>query len=579
MKDIVDLQGFIREAETIHNEWRQDAKEWVKMERGDQWDEEDKTRLESENRPVLTFNIIRPFIRLLTGIERKTRYDIKVLPVGEGSDNEVARFLTNVIKKIEDDNNAQYVYTEAYHSGLDTGRGWIKVDVSYDRNVYGDIILEEVDSYEILVDPYTRKYDLSDCHYLIRELFLTKDDVLETYPDVDSDKLETAQPDYGDNISSGRVCYKFYEIWYKEYKEHWYLVNKETGDIFEIDQKKRREIEENMTEETNFELRKILRPEIYYAVISGNEVLEQGPSPYGHNYFPYVPFFCDFRPRFGYEEKPTWHSVITDLVDPQKEKNKRISLWVDIMLRFINKGVRYAEGAIRNPDALDDMAKASGYRIIMDPAKFNQFEIIHGVAPDASLLNYASLQDQEIFRISGVPPTLYGMQETSRESGRSIYLRQQQGFAILAPFQDNMRLTRKIVASQILALIPRVYTIQRLVRLMVETENGNPVLTPENIEKLKVIYKVKLDPSILLYDVSISESPSTPTTRQAEFMEMLELLKEGFLPITPNIIKLILKTSDISLKNELMSILEAEMQKQQEQAQSQQIQKAVLGLK
>jgi hypothetical protein len=59
-------------------------------------------------------------------------------------------------------------------------------------------------------------------------------------------------------------------------------------------------------------------------------------------------------------------------------------------------------------------------------------------------------------------------------------------------------------------------------------------------------------------------------------MELLELMKEGILPMTPNIIKLVIKSSDVGVKNEIMQILEQEMQQAAEQQQQAAVQNAVL---
>lgn len=578
MKDITELNEFIQEADAINDTWRTSAKKWTRMHRGDQWRDEDRKKLEDEDRPVLTFNLLRPLIRLLTGIERKSRYDIKVLPTGDGSDHNVARLLTEFIRQIERDNNSPYIYSEAYKLGLITGRGWIKVDVNYDRNIWGDIVLENVDPYEIWVDPYTQKADLSDSRYEVRELYFTADEISATYPEFENrlGDLEKAPPEYGDPVSQQRTTYKLYEMWYKEYENHYYAVRFDTGDVIPLDQSRLEAVQGMAADNENLEVRKFLRPEMYYAIISRNEILEQGRSPYNHNMFPYTPFFCDFNPRLG-DLEPVWHSIITDLVDPQREKNKRFSMCIDILVRFVNKGFYFEEGAVTNEDDLDDIGRAPGFKIKLAPNAMEKFKIIEGSAPDQMLLQLSTVANQEIDQISGVHPAMKGYEESSRESGRVSMLRQQQGQTVLTPYQDNMRMARYAITRQMLALIPQVYTVNRMIRMISDEGNMEEVRIDENIaEKMQNIMQIKNDPLITRYDISIADVPSTPTTRQTEFVELIELIKEGLLPITPNIIKLLLKTSDISIKSDLLDVLEQEMQQAQQQQQQQQVQEAML---
>ena len=577
MKDKTELLNFIQEADQTQTSWRQDAKEWSRMHKGEQWDKADRDQLNEEERPALTFNIIRPLVRLLTGLERKTRYDVRVLPIGEGSDHVLAKCLNRLIKHIETENNALYTYSEAYKSGLITGRGWIKVDIDQTKNIWGDISISEVDPYEMWVDPYTRKYDLSDSRYLIRELYLTEDEVIDTYPDIKDriDKLTEIQPEHGDTISQLRKTFQIYEMWYKEHIDHWYAIRVDTGEVELIPSEKLRQFRQVAKDNQNLQIEKFTRPEMYFAVFSNNELLEQGKSPYDHNMFPYVPFFADFIPRLG-DEKPVWHSIVTDLIDPQKEKNKRKSMIIDIILRFINKGFMFAKGAVLNQDDLKTWGRKPGFSVELAEDKYDKFQILEGSAPDPVLFTLDAVYDQDVHKISGINPPMLGQQESSRESGRTVMLRQQQGSTMLTPYNDNMRLTRQTVAKQVLGLIQQIYTMGKMMRLLADNEQGETGFTPEEGAKLQALMKIKSDLSIGRYDVLLSDGASTPTTRQMEFIELLELIKEGVVPITPNISKLVIKTSDLSVKNELLAMIEQEMQQQAQQAQQQQIQQAIM---
>ena len=53
MKDKEELRYFIRECEPTHDTWRKESEDWLDMYRGDQWDADDKSRLEDEERPAV----------------------------------------------------------------------------------------------------------------------------------------------------------------------------------------------------------------------------------------------------------------------------------------------------------------------------------------------------------------------------------------------------------------------------------------------------------------------------------------------------------------------------------------------
>jgi len=585
MKDHEELKRMILEAEYINDEWNREARDWYKMYAGDQWDEDDKSKLDAQDRPVLTFNITRPLIRLLAGMERKSRYDIKVLPTGEGTDNDVARLLTGLIKFVEEQNNASYIYSEAYKHGLITGRGWVQVDLDYTQSMFGDVVLRWIDPYEMFVDPYARQYDMSDARYMYKKMYLTKDEITELYPQFADrfEELQQAPPEFGDTIAQQKETFDIKELWYKEMTDHTYLVRKDTGEMKFVPKEDVKEVQEQLAETTveGEEPPAVLvvytKPEMYYAVISGNTVIEQAKSPFIHSGFPYTPFFPDFIPRFG-SEKPKWHSLITDLVDPQREKNKRRSTYIDILIRFINTGWIVEKGALLNKDELEDIGKTAGFIVEAETDMLDKILRLEGKAPDAALLQLDQIYNQDIDMISGVPPSLHGVEESSRESGRTIMLRQQQGHAALTPFQDNMRLTRKQVIHQILSLIVQVYTPDKIARLVsIDGTIEGLQQDPEGAKKLYAAMMLKSDDTILKYDIGISETPSTPTTRQMEFVELMEMMQQQILPPTPGIIKLIIKSSDIAVKNELLAVIEEEMAKQQQQQEENEMRSAVLG--
>lgn len=549
------FQSLVSEAEPYHDKWLTEAKIDMKYALKDQWSSDTLSQLVSQERPAFTLDVIGPVIRLYTGEERNSRYDLRALPVGD-TDHDVARIMTGVLKATEQQNKAAYLYSEAFRKSLITGRGWIQPDIDYSDNVLGSIVLREIDPFEIMVDPFARQYDMRDARYLIRTLYLTEPEVAELYPEY-IDRLgdfEVASPPYGTEYTD-LPKYEIQEIWYKRWGKHSFILDRMTGDLIfatGFDQS-------FATREYEFVENDSMR--IHYAIRSGQVTIEEGESPFRHNSFPYVPVFGEFFPKFGHIG-PDWQGVVRGLRDPQDEKNKRRSLYVDLLTRMVHPGHRYTEGAIVNEDDLDDTR--ADKRIIMRENKFAEYEEIGSDAPNQALLQLDAVANEDVHRISGRPPSDFGIQETSRESGRTLLLRQQRGSTMATPYQDNMRLTRHLVAEQVLSLIQQFYRAPRIVKVMDQQENRQEAAV--NMPDMASM-RVTNDLTLGRYDIALAEVPSTPTRRQSEFMELMEMANAQILPPTPGIARVIIESSDISLKGKLLDVLDEEFRKAQEQQQ------------
>jgi hypothetical protein len=273
---------------------------------------------------------------------------------------------------------------------------------------------------------------------------------------------------------------------------------------------------------------------------------------------------------------PDWLGIVRDLRDPQREKNKRRSQQLEILNNYVWPRRRYEKGAIENEEEVL-YSKDPNVPIIMAPDQFDKYMLEYGTGSHPQLEGLDDRNVQDIRLISGIPTEVLGIQETSRESGRTVALRQQQGVAQLVPFQDNMRITRKMVAKQVIKLISQLYTEQRIIRYMSDTNKPQFAEVNQRIyNNMGAIAEIKRNIAVDKYDVVISETPSSPTNRMMEYQELMALLQSQILPPTPGILKLVIQSSDISMKNELTEILEQEMQKAAEQQDEQMVKEALV---
>ena len=560
MAEISEIQEWYTEADYIHSSWKEKAEEDWAFYNGDQWDEYTKSRLESLKRPVLTLNYLRSLVRLLVGYEQRTRYNMKVYPVGEGGDDRKADIYTKLMHKTERDTKLQYIASDVFKHGLITGRGWFKIYIDRSYNLLGDIVIDSDDPYNIKLDPYGRRLDMLDHRYLFVEHWYTSREVQKLYPDIDVDELELSKDNY--RRQSGVTLYKVKECWYREYKTEKLLINKENYDVYTIknenDEELRRYIESG-----KYTLVKRKTPEVYYAVISGEEILEEGKSPFNSPYYPYVLYTPEFLPQFG-DNDPDWVGIIRDLKDPQKEINKRRSEWLDILIRTINTGWITTKNNILNKQAVKSLDTKPG--VIIEVQDINKIKPKRSEAPHPALFTTGQQAIEDIRYISAINPAQLGFSLGTRESGKSLLIKQQSGAITITPYQDNLQLARLIIAKLILSAIPQVYNISRVARAIAP----DGTVMSLNEDDLVAIQQILTDEEVARYDVTLADVPSTPTARVAEFVELKEIL--GMLiqmGVPPNIqlIEQLVNASDISQKREVITALQQQYQQLMQQQQ------------
>lgn len=571
--DLIEkLNAYDSESQEPHDAWLKEAKLDNRFYRGDQWESEIKKELEDEHRPVLTLNIIRSRVRSLVGYEQRSRYDMKTIPVAGGGDQKKAEIISGLIRQIESENESQFTYSDAYREGIIGGRGWVKIDVDTDENPLGDIKISTVPSDELQIDPFTRRYDLLDSRYLKRVYEIDEQDLVLLYPEKKKE-IEEAEA-RGEDSTENRRRHVVKEFWYRENEKRWFFVDRAEESIVEMNDKDDPEpIQAVQQDPERFMILEKLKKVVKYAVKLNDVILQKGDSPYDHPYFPYVNYFAEFIRKFD-DLDPDTVGIVRDLRDPQREKNKRRSQYLDKLQREIASGYQYEQGAILNKEPLSVLARKPWFEIIVQPGMMDRVKRLENTRIDSSLLVLDQYADKDFDDISLITPAFLGQTEGSRESGKATALRQQQGSMTVGPYQDNMRLTRRIISKIILALIGQYYSVTRMARILTsEGQIQAAIMNPEEQQDVQGMVEIVLNPEeIGKYDVVISETPTTPSMRTAQFFEVMEMAAQG-VPI-PDEVKV--KASDVPYKDEIIAYIN-QMRRQQQQMQNAMMNKATQG--
>lgn len=241
--------------------WRNEAKEDFRFALGDQWTTEDKNKLAEEGRPALTFNKIESLLDLVGGWQRENSTRIKIFPEG-GEDQKFSEIGDKCLSQIDKTTHLNYKIDHQFDDGITCGKGFVEMAVSYERDViHGELIFRNLTVYQVLKDPESSEYDLSDCEDIIKLTELTKEKLKKLFPEkkdiienLIEDNLDyltirgTMKEGDADNYHLGKTykdsedalldaekpTFLLKERWHKRYIPVWYLFDARTNKLEEF---------------------------------------------------------------------------------------------------------------------------------------------------------------------------------------------------------------------------------------------------------------------------------------------------------------------------------------------------------
>ena len=482
---------------------------------GNQWDNVDLEKLQSEKRPALTINMILPIVNLLAGIQRQGRQDITVIARRNGI-AKIADVLTETIRHCIDVTDGDYEIADCFLDGIIGNKGWLNIGIDYsDDPVHGDIVLSKVSPFDMREDPDAKEYDLNRSgKFVIRDYWFDKDALRLNYPnkarDIEQGGLDI-DPASGDIIGDpekDRFRWRVRECWWKQHVKQTVLINAATGVIKTISDGNIELAKAIAQADRKWHVKDWIVPVLNKTVTAGNIILEDVADPYtGVTRFPYYrfcPFWVD-----GYVM-----GVTQNLIGPQQEVNKRRSQALHNLNQTANSGFKVKK-VLNNYDR--HLAKHGATPgIVLDESKAGgSIERIEPVPLSEGHITSAKMSADDMKEISGANPDLLGqVVEGYQESGKAIELRQAQGMKVVEVLFDNFARTQKLVALGLVDMVrfTDVYSDEEIKAIAGDKVSGI------NFDLLK-------KKSIGKYGIKIESSSSSPTAKYANFTSILEIAR------------------------------------------------------
>ncbi len=528
---------------------------------GIQWTEEEKTILEGRGQAPLVFNLIAVTVRWITGTEKRTRVDYRVLPRKEDGLKD-AESKTQLLKYVADVNKEGFHRSRAFADAAISGLGWLEDGIRNDTD--DEPLYCRYESWRnIWYDPLFTETDLSDCRYLIRERWVDLDIAQLMFPDRKSE-LESACDNItsvaqtnldrgydnpflydsvdptvyfgivGDNASTGsRRRVKLIEAWYRTPEKTKVIRGDGTfnGAILNEQDPIHKWALDNQLATTYDAIKQVMRCMIF----CGETVLQDAASPYWHNRFPFTPVWCYRR---GSDNAP--YGIVRGLRDPQQDLNKRRAKALQLLS---TKQVIADKGAVDDvQDAMAEIARPDGW-IEKNSGKELQIRDNGALAQEqVALMDHDARFIQEA---GGVTDENLGRQ-TNAISGKAIEARQNQGYTATSDLFDNLRLAIQLTGERHLSLIEQFYDQEKVLRLTGERKDVSFV----------TINGEGMDPvTASQADFIVDEQDYRGTVRQAMFDTILEMSTKLPPEVGLKLLTLAFEMSDVPMRDDFVKVL------------------------
>lgn len=510
-------------------------------------------------RRMFNFNMINASIQMVSGYQRKNRKATTVIPVISPYQKTADQF-TKCMYYVHNRSGGYQVYSDAFEQGAVTqGIGFIGVsrDLSTDA-VSGEIDLRYIDFKSVIVDPYFRKHDLSDCRFFWMRQYFDKEEMALLYPKyADEIREMPAISSKDDKFYYMPEVYQIQmprllsvdEYWYLSTRDALYLIDKESGEQAEFlgDEEDARINKMRFGNRIKFieKPRQTVRRTI---MINGNTMIDE-PQPDGLDRYPFVPvlgYFTPDTPYYAYK----FRGIVRDQRDAQYLFNRRKVADLDI-LESQQQGIKLKKGSLVKPE--DGLNQGHGRMLVINSGfELTDVEPMPIIPPAPTMLQMEEMLQEVMSKISGINEELLGS-AVDDKAGVLAMLRQGAGLTTLQRLFDQFDESQRQVGDLIIEIIQKNWTYLKVKSVIGEEP------TPEFEDK--AFYK---------YGSRVAQGVLTETQQQLELAQLFEL-QARFGPIFPE--EEIIEAMTIQNKDRIIEKMtqrrEAAAQQEQQMAQMQ----------
>ena len=512
------------------------------------------------------FNLVRPRLNLISGFQRRSRKSSVIVPI-ENGDQETADQWTKIIMQIYKKEGVYGTISSAFHQGACvSGLNLLQVYLDFTHDpLNGDIKVDRVPYSAVIMDPYWKKLDLSDCSFVERRNYVRYEEACALLPEHTdtimglpagsagtrkNDKFTFMPQNFG--LSTQKLL-SYDEYYYRTYRDQEMLMDRETGDVMEVSLSDPDYVKHFL--QTNPQVTMINQrvPTVRLAIAVQDRVLFEGPQTLEIDRMPFSPIVGFFSPELV-STANRFQSMARSLRDVQMLFNRRLILNSDLAESIITSGYIYKEGSVLDETHL--YQTGAGRSIPVDKNCVIQTDIVP-IQPPSVPQEFFKIQEDymNLFGpVSGINDANMG-QASDDIPGITTRLKQGAGMTTLEPLFDNLDESQVNLTLIIMDTVRACYTPGKIKNIL-EGQEPQPLFYNKAFGK---------------YHCTVEAGYDTETQKQLQFAQMYQLMQ-----IKPDMFdgEDILSAATLQNKTEIVKKHEqrqqAVQQQQQQQLQAQQ---------
>ncbi len=585
-KDLI--ADALAEFEEIEEAESKNRTAWVEDMRfamlSDQWPEGVKRQRELDKRPCLTINRLPSFIRQVTNDARMNKPAIVCHPAGDGATKHTALILNGLIRNIEYSSNADVAYDTAMEHAVGGGFGYLRVTTQYanDDAFDQDLRIERIaNPLSVYGDRHSTAADSEDWMTAF---------IIDSYTDAEfKKKWPSAKPLDFKNVDAKQAEWikkdsvRVAEWWTRdEVPTTIYLVDIGAGQPIVVNEDGLKALRETLPSLQIKGTRESKTFKVTQRIINGAEILEE--NKWAGRYIPIVPVY---GAEVLVEDERTFKSLTRDAKDAQRMLNFWRTASTELVALAPKAPWVGKKGFASSTKKKWDNANVANHAYLeydgeVPPVR-QGFE-----GPPAGALQEALNAQDDMKSIMGIFDAGLGAR-SNETSGKAIMARQREGDVSTFNFQDNLNRAMRCVGRILVDMAPHVYTTQRIIRVIHEDGQNEPVPInqelppgpmpgiPQHMQDQSEGVARIFDLTVGKYDITCKSGPSFTTKREESAAQMTEFVR-AFPQAAPLIGDLLAKNLDWPGADEIAARLKAmlppQLQGQNPQAQAMQQQMA-----
>lgn len=537
---IADARTYLELCNGANSENFQEAMEDQRILSGDHWPEESKRIRKIEGRPTMVINKLPTLLALVVNGNRLNRISIKVNPVGDGADIEVAEVLQGMIKHIEYESNASNATDNAVQGAASIGFGYYRIVPKYcnDKSFDQDLAYQRIaNHFSVAFDPGSIEPDGSDQLRSLVHVMLPKKQFNLEYPDAKTNTPLEGNITVPNWITDTYVRVgEFYRI---ERTPAVLCLMSDGGIFFEDELPNRTSLIANGI--TIAKKRDSWKTKVMFYKLTASEILEKTEIM-----CKWIPVFPVYGTELNMNGKVIRKGIIRDARDPQimydywmTAATEEIAMrnktpYIGVVGQFASQKQKWLTANNRNYPYLEYDAISIDGQLAPAPQRQQMADIPQG------MLTMAMHSNDNIKATTGLFDSSQG-NAGNATSGVQEHAQQNQGSLTNSHYQDNLKITRRHDARCLIDMIPHYYDTKRIVNVMREDESIVPItvnapLTPEQAQMHQQaraantpvgapqppLLKILNDLTTGKYAVVADTGPSTATMRQEASDAMIQ---------------------------------------------------------